>query len=545
MNRTIRENAGEAESAGLYEALVNYSESDYYPYHMPGHKRSREAGAMAQYYGIDITEIDGFDNLHHAEGILMEAQQRANKLYGNGGTETFYLVNGSTCGVLAAVMAVAEKGDEILIARNCHKAVYHAAILQELNLHYYYPDVLETYGICGGVSAEEIARLLEENPESKAVVITSPTYEGIISDIQAVAKTVHAKDKVLIVDEAHGAHLGLNGMMPPGAVAGGADLVIHSLHKTLPAMTQTALLHVQGPRVDREKLRRYLGMLQTSSPSYVLMASMDSCIRYMEVNAAERFAYMQRQYESFCKKIEKCRYIRIGSMTYNGKSMGLAEVQGGTAEEQNHAVIRPGRVAGWDIGKLVIYVQDNVLNGRQLYEILRDDYHLQMEMAAEKYVLAMMTVMDTEEGWQRLADALRQIDDRIEKEEAASGKTESAVQTAWDPEGGREDQKTQMSFHEPIVRTCARFSQNACVRDGMGTSMEPAKAYLGKKEEVPLAESTGRAAADFINLYPPGIPLIVPGEIISEGLQAQIRKSIQMGLQVQGVTSNGKITVVI
>lgn len=503
MNRITREITTDDENTSLYEKLVRYSGSDYYPYHMPGHKRNKEAGAMAQYYGIDITEIDGFDNLHHAEGILREAQERANRLYGNKETETFYLVNGSTCGVLAAVMAVTERGDEILIARNCHKSVYHAAILQELIPHCYYPDILEPYGICGGVSAEAVACLMEENPDSKAVVITSPTYEGIISDIQAVADVVHANDKILIVDEAHGAHLGLNETVPPGAAALGADLVIHSLHKTLPAMTQTALLHVQGSRVDRGKLRRYLGMLQTSSPSYVLMASMDACIRYTEMNGADRCIYMRQQYELFCKKIEKCRYIRIGSMT-------------------------SGHMFDWDIGKLVIYVQGNILNGQQLYELLRDDYHLQMEMAAQRYVLAMMTIMDTQEGWQRLADALRQIDDRIEKGTIGSRKDRTGVQTVGERECNSEVKKIQrkQSQRQTGSITCTR-------------------AYLGKREDIPLAESTGRIAADFVNLYPPGIPLIVPGEVISGRLLVQIRKSVETGLQMQGLTSDGRISVVV
>ena len=149
------------EPDSLYGELVKYCGSDFYPCHMPGHKRNAEAGEMAQYYGIDITEIDGFDNLHHAEGILLEAQQRANRFYGNEKTETFYLINGSTCGVLASVMTAAERGGEILIARNCHKSVYHAAILQGLMIHYYEPPVLESYGICAGVSAEGIAFLAD------------------------------------------------------------------------------------------------------------------------------------------------------------------------------------------------------------------------------------------------------------------------------------------------------------------------------------------------------------------------------------------------
>ena len=544
--RTNRADMNE-KNTGLYEALVKYTESDYYPYHMPGHKRSEEAGPMAQYYGIDITEIDGFDNLHHADGILQEVQQRANRLYGSDRTETFYLVNGSTCGVLASIMAVAEKGDEILIARNCHRSVYHAAILQGLNLHYYYPAVLKEYGICDGVRAEEIARLLEAYPNCRAVVITSPTYEGILSDVSAVAQTVHACDKILIVDEAHGAHLGLDKNGPTGAVAAGADLVIHSLHKTLPAMTQTALLHVQGERVNRGRLRRYLTMLQTSSPSYVLMASMDSCIRYMEMNGEIRFGYMQQQYNSFCKEVAKLRHIRIGNMTYSVNVTDTPDILCGEAKK--NAVKNSFHMVGWDIGKLVIYVQDHLLSGQMLYELLRDDYHLQMEMAAESYVLAMMTIMDTGEGWQRLADALCRIDDRIEAGMSASCLKASAMQTTAGQERieimhkGRQEQKEQR-IENGVVCERDYVDINHIEAEDACRNVTAAQAYLGKWEEIPLAESEGRAAADFINLYPPGIPIVVPGEIICGEVLAQIRKSISTGLQVQGVSPEEKIAVV-
>lgn len=500
----------------LYEELAAYGASDYYPCHMPGHKRNKDAGPMAAYYGIDITEIDGFDDLHHAEGILLDAQRRANRLYGGEDAETFFLVNGSTCGVLASVMTAAGRGEKILAARNCHKSVYHAAILQELDLRYYYPPVLEEYGICGGVDAEDIGGLLRKYPDCRAVVITSPTYEGILSNVGSIAEAVHAQGKILIVDEAHGAHLGLNEAVPSGAVSAGADLVIHSLHKTLPAMTQTALLHVQGKRVDREKLRRYLRMLQTSSPSYVLMASMDSCIRYMETKGAERYAFLRRQYDAFCGKIEQCRHIRVGNMTY-GKTM--AEPLRGQAAGAPGGRSCP--MAGWDIGKLVIYTEDRVLNGRQLYDLLREDYHLQMEMAAERYVLAIMTILDTQEGWQRLADALCRIDDRIEAGEICRDiRVEEGGGHARE-QGGKPDAAVDRE-------------------DGMTA----ARAYLGERAEVSLADCVGKVAADFINLYPPGIPLVVPGEVIGEELPAQIRKYQAMGLLVQGVTDDGKTTVV-
>lgn len=495
---------------GLYAALTEYGGSDYYPYHMPGHKRNRHSGEMAGYYGIDITEIDGFDNLHHAEGILLEAQQRANRLYG--AEETFYLVGGSTCGVLASIMTAVGRGEELLVARNCHKSVYHAAILRELQMHYCYPSLIGEYGICDGIAAYDIDRLLKQYPDCKAVVITSPTYEGIISDIQMIADVVHKKGKILIVDEAHGAHLGLSDGMPESAVAGGADLVIHSLHKTLPSMTQTALLHVQGERADRKKLRKYLTMLQTSSPSYVMMASMDSCVRYVEEYGAEKFAQMRRQYDIFCEKTDKCRHLKVGKKTCVSEKSAF--------QPHKHYF------TDWDIGKLVIFTQNTSLNGQQLYDILREEYHLQMEMASGNYVIAIMTIMDTDEGWQRLADALLQIDGRIEEE---------AVQ-----------------FYVPGRNGQSCLIRDVCKREETGNEgympaesrMTLAQAFNSDQEDIPLAESVGRVMADFINLYPPGIPLLAPGEVMNGDILAYIQESMQAGLQVQGVTPEGKVAAV-
>lgn len=512
----------------LYQALSDYAASDFYPYHMPGHKRNPAGGEMADYHRIDVTEIDGFDNLHQAEGILKEAQLRANRLYG--ADETFFMVNGGSGGAMAAVMAATDPMDEILIARNCHKSIYHAVILQGLIARYYYPKMISEYDICDGVSADAIGALLDTYPEVKAVVVTSPTYEGVLSDIPGIAAVVHERGKILIVDEAHGSHFGLSSHMPQGAIAGGADLVIHSLHKTLPAMTQTALLHVQGERADRGKLRRYLAMLQSSSPSYVLMASMDSCIRYLEKNGAARRAFMEQQYDLFCKKVEKCRFIEIGNIAYRKKTELEEKLRTGSDSEKYSIAEKQYCMSGWDIGKLLIHVKEEIMSGRQLYDLLRDEYHLQMEMAAERYALAIMTIMDTEEGWQRLADALLQIDGRIETEK-------SRVQSAWPVKATRQEAK------ETDVEEPCRKPQRKKAVSGKGY-MTAEEAFLGEWEEVSLTEAVGRVAADFIHLYPPGIPLAVPGEPVSRELTAQIRRSVNTGLQVQGVSQEGKIAVV-
>lgn len=479
----------------IYESLAEYCAGDFYPYHMPGHKRQAVTGFFSDLYGIDITEIDGFDNLHQAEGIIKDAQERANRLYGS--KETLFLINGSTSGILASIMAVTDRNDEILIARNCHKSVYHAAILRELNLHYYYPPMISDYDIFGSVQAKEIEKLLDFHPNCKAVVITSPTYEGIISDVASIAEIVHKKGKILIVDEAHGAHLDLMNVAEEekvGAIAGGADLVIHSLHKTLPAMTQTALLHINSDRIDTDKVRTYLSMIQTSSPSYIMMASIDNCTAFIEKEGILRNQQMNSYYDQFITKIKKCKHICAW-------------------KKDAETIYR------WDIGKIVISVKDTFMTGQELYDILRDTYHLQMEMASGSYVLAMMTIMDTAEGWQRLSDAITEIDDMLSKR-------------IFDRQKNFDESKA-----ESLAKQISLYTEPKC-------QYSPAEAFCKEKTVVSIGEAVGKTSADFVNLYPPGIPLLVPGEIWSRELVHTVTKCADMGLHVQGVTADGRVRVV-
>ena len=211
----------------LYEKLKEYAEADYYPFHMPGHKR--RMGQMCSPYQIDITEIDGFDNLHHAEGIIKECEEKAASLYGS--EETHLLVNGSTGGILSAIAGCTRRGGKIAVARNCHKSVYHAVSINQLQAVCLYPEFLELWGINGGILPQDVEKLLKEEPDIQAVVITSPTYEGIVLDVQAIAKIVHSQNIPLIVDEAHGAHFYFYEKFPRGALQCGADVVINSIHK--------------------------------------------------------------------------------------------------------------------------------------------------------------------------------------------------------------------------------------------------------------------------------------------------------------------------
>jgi arginine/lysine/ornithine decarboxylase len=258
-------------------------------------------------------------------------------------------------------------------------------------------------------------------------------------------------------------------------------------------------------------------MLQTSSPSYVMMASMDSCIRYMEEHGDERLAFMDTQYKEFMRKVSGCKHIRVGKMTDVSYIKDILSGNGiiGQTGAPEGKEFRDGKryaLTGWDIGKLVISVKNTSMNGQQLYETLRDEYHLQMEMAADSYVLAMMTVMDTEEGWQRLADAICRIDDKIESEQRQNLSGKEAV---------------------PLKSTAGQPEMR----------MTPAEAFHQAQEEISLSESVGRVMADFVMLYPPGIPLLVPGEVMSEEIRRKIEDSVRMGLQVHGVTEEGKVTV--
>lgn len=463
----------------LNQKLIQYCQSDIYPFHMPGHKQT--AFPFPNPYSIDITEIDGFDNLHHAEDILKETQERAAALYG--AKRSYYLVNGSTCGVLAAVCAATRKRDKVLVARNCHKAVYHALFLNELQTEYLYP-VLTNNDIQGQITVEQVEEALYHNPDITAVIITSPTYEGIVSDVAGIAETAHAHGVPLIVDEAHGAHIGFGAGFPENAVKLGADAVIMSLHKTLPSFTQTALLHINSNRIAQEQVESYLDIFETSSPSYLLMAGMDACIRLLQEEGKVLFTRYRELLDQFYRDISDLELLHVMSE----KDLGKEEAY------------------DWDDSKIVIFTGKADMTGEKLGRILLDRYHLQMEMLSGTYVLGMTSIMDRQEGFTRLSNALHEIDrecmDNQRKRNAGNSKI----------------------FIERMYQKNRREMQIYQARE------------LSYKE-VKLEEAVGKMSADFIFLYPPGIPMIVPGEIISRQFIENVKECIEMGLKIEGLAN--------
>lgn len=491
----------------LLDKLNEYCAGDFVPMHMPGHKRNTENFDMGNPYGIDITEIDGFDNLHHPEGILKAAMEKAAGWYG--AEKTWYLVNGSSVGLMSAIMALTDRRDKVLVARNCHVSVYNAIYENELYPVYIYPENVDNLGISGKISPENVEKLLIVNNVDKynnqncgkigAVIITSPTYEGNISDIRRIAEITHRYGVPLIVDEAHGAHFKYSDIFPKSALELGADVVVQSIHKTLPAFTQTALLHIGKGALEPEKYiqktDRYVNMFQTTSPSYILMASIDRCLNLLNSEAGKA---MMEDYVCRLKKlradIDKLSCVKLAPSD--------------------------------DISKIVLYIENGSLQGKQLYDILLKQYGIQLEMASHRYVIAMTSVGDRQEYYDRFLAALSDIDAKL----ACDRKLSASCSTGSDA-----------SHSDGLSASCSDAAGADCIVGipGMLCDNEikfcPYDAVNADSEAVPYQECEGRISATTVCVYPPGIPIVCPGEIISSRVIAVIKDSLKMGLEVMGM----------
>ena len=537
----------------LYETLISYCSSDAYPFHMPGHKRRVAAfcDPSASFcdpsnrdpFYIDLTEIDGFDNLHHAEGILKEAQQRAAALYKS--QETHFLVNGSTAGVLSAIGACTRPGDCILMARNSHRSAYNAAALNRLQTAYLYPGQyhprqepalifrghvnaaagrmpdnppeLSANDLNGAIEPAQVEEALRRHPDARALFLTSPTYDGVVSDIAQIARIAHRQGIPLIVDEAHGAHFGMHPIFPQSAIEAGADLVIHSLHKTLPALTQCALIHVNGPLVDRARLRRLLGVYQTSSPSYVLMASIDQCIHQLTLHKKDWF-------EAYALRLS--RFYRETNLT------GFSFLH---TDDPSRILISPGARSN--------------LSAMQLHEFLRERFHLQSEMVTPSYVLMLSSVCDDDEGFARLSSALLTLDQesRRPKQGASSLSATHFHSGSQPPCNGTPSDAGWQPLHNDMLSDAGWQSLHNGMPSGAGWQPSAVCTIAGAldadAETVSFPASTGRVGAEFLTLYPPGIPLLVPGERITDNLIRNVLSLKERGYSLTGPDDHSLKTI--
>lgn len=517
----------------INEALEKYTEKGTYPWHMPGHKRQpleEPDNFWNGVYAHDFTEAKDLDDMHEPEMFIADSLAEMRKVYGT--FATYMLVNGSTSGLMTAIHATCHRGDVILAARNCHKAVYNAICMLELEPEYIVPNYVgmkwpdcmrqnaartiadgmtdasgeddcetsERTDILGDISPDKLESalrgLVADDRKPSAVIITSPTYEGVISDIRGIAEVVHRYGIYLIVDEAQGAHLNfMEGHET--AMKQGADIVIESLHKTMPALTQTSLLHVMDPELD-ERVRRYLQIFQTSSPSYIFMQSMEKAVAF-GANNRDAFAEYGRRLEAFAGKCDGLRNIRL--------------FRPDASSVKNDEIGNACKVFDHDEGRLVFVVRPGTVDesgqkftGVMLAEILADRYGLIVEMASVSYAICISSVVDSADSYDILFNAVAEIDGNL----------------------GYEPDKTDR--------------QELDIISGRRSAMPPGTAWDRPVESVPIEDAAGKVSGAFVYAYPPGIPVLAPGEVVDRQAVNGIKSMIDSGLNVAGV-NDGYIKV--
>ncbi len=460
----------------LIKKLKKYNKNDYIPMHMPGGKRNTGLFEFSDPYSLDITEIDGFDDLHNANGVLKFEMDRASDIYHS--EESLICLNGATSAITSAVCGAFEKGSKVLVARNCHISVINAIILRELIPVFLYPESDEN-GIYTGITVEDVKKVINEVAGIRGFIMTSPTYEGVVSDVREIADFLHDKNIILFVDEAHGAHFCVSDFFPESAVESGADIVINSLHKTLPALTQTALLHLNGTLIPRDRIKAFWHIYTTTSPSYVLMGSISMCF---DLITSEKISYYIDAH------IDDLKYLR------NSLS-GLKNIRLFNSD---------------DPGKIVLLV----CNGKRAYDHFLSYHKIQTEMYAEKYVVSMTSIADKKEYYDRFLDACKDTDISFDNDDVYSVKNDSV-------------------FNAFIIHDCHLLPYKAFE-----------KRFSSESKWEHFECSSGKVSLDNVLIYPPGIPLVVAGEIINRCDIDMIRTALNRGQNVRGLDKNNFLCVI-
>ena len=468
----------------IHDFLLKHAANCPVSFHMPGHKgaafykRFGYAEFLENFMDCDVTEIKGADNLFQTEGILKEAQDRYAALYG--AKKSYLLINGTSGGIIAAILASVPKGKKIIMARNSHKSVFNALALADIRPVYAYPDIIGEYGISGAVSPGQIDKLLSSNPDADAVILPSPNYYGICSDTVKIADIVHKYGKILIIDEAHGAHLtffnkyGIEGM-PRSAGNSRADIVVMSIHKTLASFTQSALLNLHSGRVDQYLLDDKLQCIESTSPSYILMASLDINASIIEEHGMQLFTEWADTLNGFYEDVKN-----IGGLKMIDRRNGL------------------------DFTKLNLSLGSLGVSGGELEDMLIEKYGIFIELYSGDLIMCMTGLGTTKEHINRLTRALSEI--------AAERMTYKKAGAA--------------------LRAAAE-----CAVPGQAEMFD----IPSRKNRTPLAEAAGLICASSIIPYPPGIPLVCPGEKLNAETVAYIIKLRERGEKVIGVTDQGEI----
>ena len=453
----------------LVEALTKFKDTNPISFHVPGHKHGMLSGLPSELRGAlqyDFTELKGLDDLHEPNGVIEEAQQKLSTLYGS--DRSFFLVNGTTVGNLAMVYATCRAGDTVIVQRNAHKSIFHAIELTGARPVFVSPVWDEATKTAGTVRSAQVNKALQTFPEAKAVILTYPTYYGITgSELEETIRLCHMNGVPVLVDEAHGAHFVVGEPFPRSALEMGADIVVQSAHKTLPAMTMGSYLHMRTNYISPEKVASYLGMLQSSSPSYLLMASLDDARAFAESFSKEDKVKFMEQRGTFIKQLNL-----------------IPRLQTIQTDDPLKLILRIEGCSGFDLQKRLETVG--------IYGELADPYQ----------VLFVLPLLKAE-----LSYPFAETCNRIQTAVAGLTVTESAE---------------HIDDVSPVEKELSRLAY---------TSDEMAHMEV---EWIPYKESVNRVAAVSITPYPPGIPLFIRGEIVSEAHIQSLDILLQMGAKFQG-----------
>ena len=461
--------------APIYEALRKFRRMRVVPFDVPGHKRGRGNMELTEFLGedcmnVDVNSMKPLDNLCHPVSVIRDAEDLAAEAFG--AANAFFMVGGTTSAVQSMIMYACKEGDKIIMPRNVHRSAINALILTGAVPVYVDPDVNHQLGIALGMSVSQVEKAITDNPDAKAVMVNNPTYYGICSDLKRITELAHAHGMLVLVDEAHGTHFYFGEDFPVTAMAADADIASVSMHKSGGSLTQSSFL-LMGKRINPDYMRQVVNLTQTTSASYLLLSSLDISRKRLALSGREIFA----------KTVEMAEYAR-------------EEINGiGGYYAYSRELINGDSVYDFDISKLSIFTLPIGLAGIEVYDLLRDEYDIQIEFGDIGNILAYISVGDRKRDIERLISALAEIKRRFSR-------TETGMLT--------------QEYINPIVAEA------------------PRKAFYAEKESLPLDKAAGRVCTEFVMCYPPGIPILAPGELITPEIIKYIRYAKEKGCQMTG-----------
>jgi len=472
----------------FYTKLLEYAESNTISHDVPGHKLGQIDNDMMDYVGLHLFKLDanaprGLDNLNRPTGVIKEAcELMADAFYAE---KAYLLTGGTTMGILSMIMSVCRAKEKIILPRNVHKSAINALILSGAVPIFVKPHLDFELGIANHMEFDEVKQAILDNPDAKAVMVINPTYFGVVSDLKRITEFAHEHDMIVLADEAHGSHFQFSDKLPMSAMAAGADMSSCSLHKTVGSLTQSSILVTQGPRVDHIRLRSTINMIQSTSPSSLLLASLD---------VARKTIYLEGP-SQLPKLIE---------MAHNTRQQ-INQIQGMKAVDKSY--FTSNQAFDYDETKIIVKVSDLGVTGFDVYKELFDVHHIQLELAETHLILAVLSIGTKQKDLDALVSALQMVSDKFYPMHL------SAILP-----------KIRYSYPEAYTR--------------------PREAYHAPKKYVQISQAVDEIAAESIMIYPPGIPLVIPGEIISEDIINDLDFYQRSGSVILSDTEGGYVKII-